>query len=823
VAYALKYWGQTNGDEHISYDTDGYNPYYPIALAGYDCQNFVSQALYEGGNISLDIPDNDHNAIGTAGWYVFNVNQRAAAWYFVDSFYNFVTHNVGAPDSLRSAIEGPVGTKVSDVSQLELGDVIQYDWWPNDGSFDHTAIVVDKVGGIPYVAAHTKDHDRVPYSLGTTGTNYRFIHIELSQGYPPVKATIEQEPGDQAGKSSNDAGTHPINPCTFFLDSPEVYFGLCPDGSSNSGGFRFKNIPIPQGAVIKYAYLTFTVDGPYSSPLDINIYGENASDSAPFTNTSQPKDRSTLGPILWPITDTWQIGQRRTTPNLSPIMNVIVGNGWQYGNSLSFIFKDPGPNTGLRRVVAFDRASWDTGYGPLFPAKLIAAYTMEGSASSAPTVYSVTRKTASPTNATVVEFEVKFSEPVTGVDTTSPFNDFSPLHIEGGITDASITAVSGSGDTYTVTVNTGNGDGKIRLDVLDDDTIHAVDDAQPLNGGFLSGEAYTIDKTAPTVSSISLTSPNPTKEASVEFLVKFSETVTGVDITGPAFDNFTLLAGGTGASITAVTPLAGDTFKVIVDTGNGSGSIALKLPGNDGNIRDLANNPLFGGFNSDFYTIDRTPPTVTSITRASSNPTNAANVDFTVTFSEAVTGVDGADFVLVTSSVNGAAITSVNGFGNTYTVSVSTGIHSGTIRLDLVGNDTIMDAVFNSLNNGFSGGETYTIDKTGPVVLSIRRLSGSPTGEPSVSFRVTFSEEVSGLDVNDFTLNTTGVSGAYVTSVSGSGDTYTVTVNTGSGDGTIRLDVLNAAATITDLLFNPLDRSFTSGEVYSIIKVSNQQ
>jgi hypothetical protein len=59
-----------------------------------------------------------------------------------------------------------------------------------------------------------------------------------------------------------------------------------------------------------------------------------------------------------------------------------------------------------------------------------------------------------------------------------------------------------------------------------------------------------------------------------------------------------------------------------------------------------------------------------------------------------------------------------------------------------------------------------------------------------------------------------------VTSVSGSGDTYTVTVNTGSGDGTIRLDVLNATATITDPLFNPLDRSFTSGEAYTIIKVS---
>ena len=37
---------------------------------------------------------------------------------------------------------------------------------------------------------------------------------------------------------------------------------------------------------------------------------------------------------------------------------------------------------------------------------------------------------------------------------------------------------------------------------------------------------------------------------------------------------------------------------------------------------------------------DTTPPTVLSSLRANANPTNAASVDFTVTFSESVTGVD---------------------------------------------------------------------------------------------------------------------------------------------------------------------------------------
>ena len=53
-----------------------------------------------------------------------------------------------------------------------------------------------------------------------------------------------------------------------------------------------------------------------------------------------------------------------------------------------------------------------------------------------------------------------------------------------------------SGDTYTVTVLTGTGDGTIRLDVLDDDTI--IDAAtNPLDGGFTTGEAYSVDRTNP--------------------------------------------------------------------------------------------------------------------------------------------------------------------------------------------------------------------------------------------------------------------------------------------------------------------------------------
>ena len=59
---------------------------------------------------------------------------------------------------------------------------------------------------------------------------------------------------------------------------------------------------------------------------------------------------------------------------------------------------------------------------------------------------------------------------------------------------------------------------------------------------------------------------------------------------------------------------------------------------------------------------DTTAPIVTSITRLNPSPTNLASVDFTVTFSESVTGVATTDFDLTASGVSGAAV-SIQRFG----------------------------------------------------------------------------------------------------------------------------------------------------------------
>ena len=116
------------------------------------------------------------------------------------------------------------------------------------------------------------------------------------------------------------------------------------------------------------------------------------------------------------------------------------------------------------------------------------------------------------------------------------------------------------------------------------------------------------------------------------------------------------------------------------------------------------------------YTADATLPSVSSIALASANPTaGAGSVSWTVTFSKSVKSVSAADFALVQAGgVSGASITSVTGSGTTWTVTASTGSGTGTLGLNLMDSDSILDLADNPLGgagvgNGNFTGAVYTI------------------------------------------------------------------------------------------------------------------
>ena len=149
------------------------------------------------------------------------------------------------------------------------------------------------------------------------------------------------------------------------------------------------------------------------------------------------------------------------------------------------------------------------------------------------------------------------------------------------------------------------------------------------------------------------------------------------------------------------------------------------------------------------WVIDATNPSVASITRVGTSPTNAPNVSWTVTFSEAVSGVDTGDFALAKVGLATATLTGVTGSGAAYTVSSSTGSGDGTLGLNLVDNDSIVDAAGNKLGgtgvgNGNFTGQVFTLDRSGPS--SAPTITSGPSGlVASTSASFAFSSGESGV------------------------------------------------------------------------------
>jgi hypothetical protein len=370
-----------------------------------------------------------------------------------------------------------------------------------------------------------------------------------------------------------------------------------------------------------------------------------------------------------------------------------------------------------------------------------------------------------------------------------------------------------------------------------------------INDGFM-GRAPDIgvfeftSGTIPVVKSITRVGANPSDAASVDFLVSFSEPVSGVDLT-PPFSDFVLQSTPqiTGSVISGIVAESQSAYRVSVNVGSGNGDLRLDVVDDNSIVNGSGvslGGPAVGdgSFGSgELYSINRILPVVVSVSRADPSPAESQTVRFQVAFSQEVTGVDAGDFLLSAGgALSGAKVNEISGSGTAYVVTLDTGTGDGTLRLDVVDDDSIVNASNTPLlgagygNGDFSGGETYTIDKNPPFVVSSTRMDADNTSSDVLRFAVGFSESVSGIDAADFALTTSGsLSGATVSGVSETpgtgGSGYIVTVKTGTGNGTLRLDVLDDDSILDQAgrtLGGPGAGSggFTSGESYSIIRLN---
>jgi hypothetical protein len=362
-----------------------------------------------------------------------------------------------------------------------------------------------------------------------------------------------------------------------------------------------------------------------------------------------------------------------------------------------------------------------------------------------------------PINDSILQFEVTFSEKVTGLDETN-------LQLHTKDLQADITEILSSGShqktylvTVTITAVTANL-ATLRLDVEDNDSIInesniPLGDIGSGNGSFTTGEIYFVDLMPPTVTIEQASQqPDPTGFSPLVFTVTFSETINGFEKADINFNGSTekeLLT----ATLIDNNPSYTVAVKGMVKPGliiaTIDADVVTDIAGNLNKISTSTDNQI---------TYEPTPPVVVAIEPNLRNPSKEAMVTYLVTFSEAVTGIDITDFGLETNLI-GAEVDSVTGEGQIYTVRVNTGEGEGELQLNLVDNDTIVNQLTVPLggieaNNGNFKGGSYHIDKIAPTV-EIVAVDPDPREQGVQSILIHFSEAVIDFDLADlvFTRN----------------------------------------------------------------------
>ncbi|MCB9155911.1 MAG: multicopper oxidase family protein [Caldilineaceae bacterium] len=335
------------------------------------------------------------------------------------------------------------------------------------------------------------------------------------------------------------------------------------------------------------------------------------------------------------------------------------------------------------------------------------------------------------------------------------------------------------------------------------------------------------DATGPTTSGLTLT-PSPTNGAvDVALHANGDDSATG----GSNIDAAEYFIGadpGPGAAtamtVNIVAPTASLDTAIAAATVNGlaEGAYVVSV-----RSHDAAGN--WGAPATITLIVDKTGPATSGVT-AAPNPNNgqlpfdSTNpvVRVTAAFADTTANISAAEGFIDTQGANGSGFifTASDGAFNSLTENGYVDIPLTTIVQLSAGNHTIYVHAKDAAGNwGAAASYTLVIDKTPPTVASITRLNANPTAAATVQFLVTFSENVSGVASGNFTLvQGGGLTGATITAVTGSGASWTITASTGTGGGTLGLN-LTSASGIKDSAGNVLATAGLPfvGQTYTVV------
>jgi len=358
--------------------------------------------------------------------------------------------------------------------------------------------------------------------------------------------------------------------------------------------------------------------------------------------------------------------------------------------------------------------------------------------------------------------------------------------------------------------------------------VHGQDSAG--NWGPFALGVLKIDDTGPNTTTLGLSpnSSNGTVNASLSGTG--NDTSTGnSNITAAEYFIDSIGANGSGAamSVNIASPTASVSATISAATINAVSDGAHNVYVHS---QDALGN--WGPTSVIVLNVDKTGPS--AIATAAPNPNNGTNplsssvqaVRVTGTFTDLASNIAAAELFIDTigTSGTGAAFIATDGVFNSLGESGYSDIPLAVVNSLTSGNHTIYVHGKDSAGNwGSMFSVTLVIDRTPPTITSINRVNPDPTTAASVDFLVTFSESVTGVTSSNFGLATTGsLTGASITSVTGTGAARTVTVSTGTGAGTLGLN-LTSATNIKDVAGNAMTSTGLPfvGQAYTISAVSD--
>ena len=379
--------------------------------------------------------------------------------------------------------------------------------------------------------------------------------------------------------------------------------------------------------------------------------------------------------------------------------------------------------------------------------------------------------------------------------TSAGTNDDGTLVVQNGET-AEVTyndALTGAGGSGSVTDNasvTGGTDGTVNI------TETSILPGANLT---LTVDDTDLDTDGGSMQTVTVTVENTTTNETEDVVLTETGNNTGV------FTNILATIFGTSAGTNDDGTLVvqnGETVEVTyndaLQSGGGSGSVtdnASVIGGTDGTI--ALSTPIAVGDNI-----------VVTVNDADLDTDGGSMQSVTVIVINVTSGE--SESVLLTETGNNTGV-----FTNSITTSLGTGGTNDDGNLEFSGGE-IARGSYSDVLLASGGSGSVTDDETVLIIItSIERAETNPTNDTEVDFTVTFSNTLStGPIAGDFTISTTGsITGESISGISGTGP-YTVSVNTGTGDGTVRLDLIDGT---TNLVPN-VQAPFNTGEVYDIDK-----